>query len=476
MPDDVQEAACAAGVPSPSGATPQLRWRSRAELRPNPRNARTHSKKQIQQIAESIKAAGFIGAVIVDEDDVVLAGHGRIKACEYLGIELVPTIKVVGLTEAQKRAFALADNKIAENAGWDNEILFQELGELAKLFEPLNLDLSLTGFEQAEIDALFDDLHAGPDPTDIVPPVEEQIITRAGDVWCLGPHRLLCGDARLQQDLDRLMSGSSSRAVMAFLDPPYNVKVADIGGRGHIKHPEFACASGEMDSPQYETFLRESFANAARVSADGGLHYICNDWRHVVEMITAAKPVYGDMLNLVVWAKTNAGQGSFYRSQHELIGVFRVGEAQHRNNVELGRFGRNRSNLWTYAGINSFGKARLKHLRMHPTVKPVALIVDAMRDCTKKGDIVLDTFAGSGSTLMAAEKVGRRARVMELEPRYVDVAVRRWEAHTKSDAVLDGDGRTFAEIGAERLAIQAVTARPSACDESPDLSDREGPQ
>ena len=295
----------------------------------------------------------------------MLAGHGRLKACEQLGIALVPTIKVAGLTEAQKRAFALADNKIAENAGWDREILVQELGDLAKLFEPLNLDLTLTGFEPAEIDALFEDLKTGPDPIDVVPTLEEPTVTRTGDLWCLGPHRLLCGDARSQSDLDRLMAGAS-HAAMAFLDVPYNQRVADVQGRGNIKHPEFAHASGEMDRPQYIVFLQDAFANAVRLSADGAVHYVCNDWRHVTELITAGEAVYGAMLNLVVWAKTNAGQGSFYRSQHELIGVFRVGQKQHRNNVELGRFGRNRSNLWTYAGINTFGKGRRTTCRCTP--------------------------------------------------------------------------------------------------------------
>jgi DNA modification methylase len=427
--------------------------RSPSSLRPNPRNARTHSNKQIRQIAASIRAAGFIGAVIADENDVVLAGAGRLKASEQLGLPMVPTITVTGLSEAQKRAFALADNKIAENAGWDREILLQELGELGSLLEPLNLDLTLTGFEPAEIDALFADLQDDrSDPADIVPAVEDNIVTRPGDLWRLDQHRHLCGDARSPADLDRLMGGS--RASMSFLDVPYNVRVADVQGRGRIKHREFAYASGEMESSIYVAFLREALTNVSRVSTDGGLIYICIDWRHVVEMITAAKAVFSEMINLAVWAKTNAGLGSFYRSQHELIGIFRVGRARHRNNVELGRFKRNRSNLWTYAGANSFGDKRMEHLSMHPTVKPVALIADAMRDCTIKGDIVLDCFAGSGSTLMAAEKVGRRGRGMELEPRYVDVAVRRWEAHTKSEAVLDGDGRTFAEIKAERLTSQ----------------------
>jgi DNA modification methylase len=440
--------------PLPPGMqAPAIELRSLGSLRPNPHNARTHSKKQIRQIAASIKAAGFIGAVIADENDVVLAGAGRLAACEQLGLPAVPTITVPGLSEAQKRAFALADNKIAENAGWDREILLQELGELGPLLEPLNLDLSLTGFEPAEIDTLHADLNDDrPDPADIVPTVEENIVTRTGDLWCFGQQRLVCGDARSMSELDRLMAGC--RASMAFLDPPYNVRVADVLGRGRIKSREFAYASSEMKPSEYVAFLREALTNAARVSADGSVHFVFSNWRHAVGMITAGKAIYGEMLNLVVSAKTNAGPGSFYRSQYELIGVFRVGRARHRNNIKLGRFGRNRSDLWTYPGVNRFGDERMEHPGMHPIVKPVALIADAMRDCTMKGDLVLDCFAGSGSTLMAAEKVGRRGRGLELEPRYVDVAIRRWEAHTKSEAVLNGDGRTFAEIKAERVASQ----------------------
>ena len=316
------------GVTSRSVAqVPQIVPRVPTSLRLSPRNARTHSKKQIQQIAASIRTTGFIGAVIIDEDDVVLAGAGRLKACEHLGIA-VPTIKVTGLSEAQKRTFALADNKIAANAGWNREVLLQELGELQPLLQHLNLDLTVTGFEAAEIDALFADLQeTQSDPADIVPEVKETATTRRGDLWLLGPHRLLCGDAPLQGDIDRLMAGSAAKA--AFLDVPYNVRIASVQGRGAIKHEEFAFASGEMDMEQYVTFLRDALANAARVSEDGAIHYVCNDWRHIVELITAAKTVYGRMLNLAVWAKTNAGQGSFYRSQHELIGVFRVGDGPH---------------------------------------------------------------------------------------------------------------------------------------------------
>jgi DNA modification methylase len=242
-----------------------------------------------------------------------------------------------------------------------------------------------------------------------------------------------------------------ARARMAFADVPYNRRVADVQGRGRIKHEEFAFASGEMSEHEYVEFLVESLGNVARVSLDGAVHYICHDWRHVREISEAGRKVYGAMLNLCVWAKTNAGQGSFYRSQHELIGVFRVGETSHQNNVELGRHLRNRSNLWTYPGINSFGTGRMEALASHPSVKPVALIADAMRDCTTKGDTVLDTFLGSGSTLLAAKKIGRRGYGLEIEPKYVDVAIRRWETYTKSEAILEGDGRTYAEVKAQRL-------------------------
>jgi len=425
-------------------------FRAPGSLRINPRNARTHSKRQIRQLAKNIKAVGFIGAILVDETDMVLAGHARLFACQLLDMSLVPTFKVTGLNEAQKRAFVLADNKIAENAGWDREILALELGELAELLPPLNWDLTLTGFEPAEIDALFAD-HGDPkpDPADTLPPLDANAVTRPGDLWICGKHRVLCGDARSPADLDRLMGGA--RARMIFADVPYNVRIAHVQGRGRIKHPEFAHASGEMTVPQYIAFLEEALRNAARVSIDGAVHYVCVDWRHISELITAGRTVYLAMLNICVWAKTNAGQGSFYRSQHEFVVVFVVGNGSHQNNIQLGRFGRNRSNLWTYAGINSFGAGRMGMLAMHPTVKPVALVADAMRDCTTKGDAVLDPFLGSGTTILAAEKIGRRGYGLECEPRYVDVALQRWEAYTKAEAVLEGDGRTFAEVKVERL-------------------------
>jgi len=445
-----------AGVrPNRPTATHQIVLRPISSLRTNPRNARVHSKKQIRQIANSIKAAGFIGAIVVDENDTVLAGHGRLEAAKLLGNDLVPTLQVTGLSDAQKRAFAIADNKICENAGYDREILVQELGELATLLEPLNWDLTLTGFEPAEIDALFADLGAEkPDLVDTPLPFDHVAVSRPGDVWVLHRHRVLCGDARSRADLDRLMDGTKVRMVSA--DVPYNQKISDVQGRGRTKHPEFAYASGEMTEPQYVAFLEEALGNAARVSTDGAIHYVFIDWRHIFELITAARTVYGTMLNLCVWAKTSPGQGSFYRSQHELVGVFQVGQDGYQNNIRLGRFGRNRSNLWTYAGMNGFGAGRQDTLAMHPTVKPIALLADTMRDCTTKGDAVLDPFLGSGTTILAAEKVGRHGYGVECEPRYVDVAIRRWEAYTKAEALLEGEGRTYADVKAERLANGSI--------------------
>ncbi len=281
-----------------------------------------------------------------------------------------------------------------------------------------------------------------------MPPLPQKATTRLGDLWSLGKHRLLCADARKRDDFDRLMKGVSAAAV--FCDPPYNVRVRAIGGRGKTRHPEFAFASGEMRPAQYRRFLCETLGNGVQVSTQGAVHYVCIDWRHIADLIEVGEELFGGMLNLVVWNKTNAGQGSFYRSQHELIGVFRVGAGPHRNNVELGRFGRNRSNVWTYAGVNTFARGRMEALATHPTTKPVALVADALLDSTTKGEAVLDQFAGSGTTILAAEKVGRIAYALEIEPRFVDAAIGRWQRMTKLEATLAGDGRTFEEIAAAR--------------------------
>jgi DNA modification methylase len=427
-------------------------------IKPNPRNAHTHSKKQIEQIAKSIDAFGFTQPVIIDEASNLLAGHGRLGAAKLRGLKEIPAIRLRGLSEAKKRALLLADNKIAENAGWDRERLAIELPELTELLNAENLDISITGFEAVEIDALMSDFEESTeDPADDIQAdwLSASHVSHPGDVWQLGPHRLLCGDARDAANLDRLIG--HKQAAMAFLDPPYNVKIGSVVGRGRTKHREFAMASGEMSREEFVEFLIETLGNAAAHSRSGAVHYVCIDWRHIGELLEAGQQTYGEMINLVAWVKSNAGQGSFYRSQYELIAVFRVGEDPHLNNVELGRHGRSRSNVWRYAGVNSFRAGRMDELSAHPTAKPVALVADAMKDCTRRREIVLDTFCGSGTTLMAAERVGRRAYCLELEPQYVDVAIRRWQAFTRRDAIHTETGCTFDERALELLAAAELT-------------------
>jgi DNA modification methylase len=436
----------------------QIELRAVHTLRPHPNNTRTHSKKQIRQIAESIERFGFTNPILVDENNFILAGHGRFAAAQYRGLREVPVLTVSGLNDAEKRAYILADNKLVEKAGWDRAALAIELSELAPLLTKACLDISLTGFEPAEIDALMGDLvDPEQDPADEIPQVAATAISRTGDLWILRDNRLICGDARNAADLRRLMG--DARAAMIFTDPPFNTRVSSIGGRGKIKHREFAAASGEMTPAQYTKFLVEALALAAKHSKAGSIHYVCIDWRHLREMLNAGEEVYTELKNLIVWAKTNGGQGTFYRSQHELIFVFKNGDAPHINNFELGQHGRNRSNVWTYAGVNTFRAGRMDDLATHPTVKPVALVADAMRDCSRRGDIVLDPFMGSGTLILAAERVGRRGYGIEIDALYVDAAVRRWQRFTKRDAILQATRQTFDEVAEARCSTQSRRAK-----------------
>jgi len=418
-------------------------------LKPNPRNARTHSKRQVKAIAESIKAFGFTNPILIDDDGTIVAGHGRYEATKLLGIEQVPTIKLANLSEAQKRAYVLADNKLAERAGWDRAQLAIELGDLAVMLPDCGLSLDLTGFQIPEIDAILTDAEeekAASADDEFAPPPKVPV-TRPGDLWTLGRHLVLCGDARDPAALTDLLG--AERVDMAISDPPYNVRV-----NGHVlrtdRHAEFAMASGEMSQAQFSEFLRQTLGNAAAVTRDGALHFIFMDWRGLLDLLCVGKAIYGELKNLCVWTKSNWGMGTLYRSQHELIAVFKVGNGEHLNNVELGKFGRNRSNVWAYSGANCFKADRAEELEAHPTVKPVALVGDAIRDVTRRGAIVLDTFGGSGTTLIAAERTGRQARLLEIEPRYVDVTIARFEQLTKADAIHAKTGQTFFEVAQER--------------------------
>ena len=429
------------------------------ELKPYSRNARIHSQKQIAEIAASIKTFGFNNPILIDRDDGIVAGHGRVEAAKQLGLATIPTIRLDHLSEAQKRAYILADNKLAEKAGWDAEILAIELQHLMEI--DLDFDIAVTGFELPEIDVLIEGLETKPvkaDPADEVPVIDGPVVTRPGDLWQIGPHRLICGDATKPESYVPLLAGEQAQLV--FTDPPYNVKIdGHVSGLGSVKHREFAMASGEMTKAQFTGFLEKVFDNLVRSSIDGAIHFVCMDWRHMGEVLAAACGRYSDLKNLCVWSKTNGGMGSLYRSQHELVFVFKAGTAPHINNVELGKHGRYRTNVWTYAGANAFSATRDGDLAMHPTVKPVALVADAILDCSTRKSIVLDAFAGSGTTLVAAHKTSRRGYGIELDPLYCDIILARLAKVAKTEAILLETGKTFSEVAIER---QAVTCEEAA--------------
>jgi len=404
----------------------KITYKDPAQLRPRTKNPRTHTTKQIKQIAASIKEFGFISPILIDDADGIIAGHGRAEAAKLIGMSDVPTVRVDHLTPTQIRAYVIADNRLAENAGWDQELLTLELQELSV---ELNFDVTVTGFETAEIDLLITELNADTaDDADEVPEIDRSVpaVSRLGDCWRIGNHFLLCGDALNKKSYVTLLG--TQKAQMVFTDPPYNVAIAgNVSGLGKVKHREFAMASGEMSAREFTKFLEAAFMRLADFSTNGSIHFICMDWRHMPELLEATTEPYSELKNLCVWAKTNAGMGSLYRSQHELVFVYKKGTAPHINNVELGRFGRNRTNVWNYPGVNTFGKERGAELAMHPTVKPLALVADAILDCSKRGGIILDVFAGSGTTLIAAEKTGRRGYGIEIDPYYTDTIIRRFD-------------------------------------------------
>ncbi|WP_243288740.1 site-specific DNA-methyltransferase [Geothrix terrae] len=428
------------------------------EISPDPRNPRKHSPRQITKIARSIETWGFNVPILVDRNGQIVAGHGRLQAAQKLGWEAVPTIMLEHLTENQAKAYRIADNRLTEISEWDDQLLAEQLKELSLV--DLDFSLEVTGFEMGEIDVRIESLDLRepgedkPDPADEVPGISaEAPVSRPGDLWLLGRHRVLCGNALEVGDLTKLMDGRKAAAV--FTDPPYNVPIdGHCTGLGSVRHREFAMAAGEMSVAEFTAFLKTAMERLVACSEDGALHYVCMDWRHLPEVLDAGHQVYTELKNLCVWAKDNAGMGSFYRSQHELVLVFKHGKAPHQNHVQLGQHGRYRSNVWRYPGVNSFGRATEEGnlLALHPTVKPVALVADAILDSSRRGEIILDTFLGSGTTLMAAERVGRACFGMELDALYVDTIIRRWQKLTGDSAVLAEGGAGFEQVQAERQA------------------------
>jgi DNA modification methylase len=423
-------------------------------LIPNPENAREHSREQIARLQANIKTFGFTNPALIDENNMIIAGHGRVEAARHAGLDVIPCIRLEGLNKAEKVALALSDNKLGDLSHFDQGRLKKQL----QIVLDLQFPPELTGFSTPEIDLIMElpavvvadqagETFVDPDPA-------APAVSQLGDLFVLGDHRLLCGSALSASDHERLLG--DQRAGMVFADPPYNVGIAgNVSGLGKVKHGEFAMASGEMSSDQFVACLAGFMSNACRFTTDGSIHFICMDWRHQLEIMQAGNGVYSELKAVCVWNKSNGGMGSFYRSKYENVYVFKNGKAPHVNNIQLGRNGRYRTNVWDYAGVNTFRRGRQAELELHPTVKPVGLVADAMRDCSRRGDLVLDPFMGSGTTILAAERTGRRAYGIEIDPLYVDAAIRRWQEQTGKKAVLAGSGQTFDELAAIRIVREA---------------------
>ena len=417
-----------------------------SSLLPNPRNARTHSSKQISQIGVSIEKFGWLVPIIIDDDNMVAAGHGRLLAAKKMGLAEVPVIRARFVTDADRRAFAIAENRIADLSGWDDKLLSEEL---TVLFED-GYELDITGFSTADLEFSI------PEPqlteladTITLPDPESDAVTKRGDLWHIGPHKIYCGDARDVASWEALLG--AERADIIFADPPYNVPIDGfVSGNGKNKHREFIAGAGEMSPAEFTTFLRSIFKCCVRFSVTGSIHYQCMDWRHTRELLDAADGVYSEHKQLIVWKKDNGGQGAFYRSQHELVFVFKSGKAKHINNFKLGETGRYRTNVVEYAGANTFRKGRDADLAAHSTVKPTAMVADFLLDCSNHGAIVVDPCLGSGTTLLAAHHTGRKGMGIELDPLYCDTALGRLSRVMDLEPTLDGDGRSFNEVALGR--------------------------
>ena len=433
-----------------------IEYRPIDKLTPHPNNARIPPKPQLRKLATSIQKFGFVRPVLIDAINQIVAGNGSVEAAKLLGMTHIPTICLADLSEDQIRAYLVADNRLAELSKWDNSVLAVELRHLLTL-DSLDFDATVTGFDVPEIDIILQEANGPTEEAEFLEPASgETPISKPGDLWLMVKHKLLCSNS-LHDEAYKVLMGNR-RAAVVFIDPPFNVKIdGHVSGHGSTHHREFSMASGEMSDAEYVSFLENILRLLARYSESNSLHYICEDWRHVGDLIGVGKQIYNEFVNLCVWTKDQAGMGSLYRSQHELVCVFRNGKGQHRNNVMLGKFGRDRSNVWRYPGIRTLSKQSDEGnlLAMHPTVKPTAMVADALLDCSARGEIVLDSFLGSGTTLMAAERVGRICYGIEIDAAYVDLAVRRWQNQTGEKAMLANSGKCFDEVAARRLATNA---------------------
>jgi DNA modification methylase len=453
----------ARNVLPPWGLPEKIVWRPLGALKPFPGNPRRHPEEQIVRLMRSIERV-WTNPILIDESATILAGHARLEAAERLGMTEAPTLTIAGLSEAEKRAVVIADNRLPEQAVWDFDVLREHFKQLIEI----DFEVELTGFSTGEIDLLLDGkpMQATDDPADDLTGLNEgPAVSQPGDSWELGRHRLVCGDALQSTSYQKLLQGELGQMVVT--DPPYNVPIhGHAVGRGRTRHREFKMASGEMSEAAYTAFLGAFIRQVVASSTDGSIHYVFIDWRHFPELLTAARPVYAEWKNVLIWNKSNAGQGSFYRSKYEMIAVFKSGTAPHVNNFGLGAQGRHRANVLDYPSVNSLHPARRGELELHPTVKPVALIADLVRDCSRRNGIILDPFGGSGTTILAAERAGRIARVIELDPLYIDVAIRRWEQTTGIPARHTELAQKFAEVTIRREIGQGNSSEPGAAEDS----------
>jgi DNA modification methylase len=454
-------------VSTPAGQLPQglaIEYLDPESLSPHPNNPRQHPGRQIRQLAANIARFGFLVPVLAEGDNQIIAGHARVEAAKRNRMTAVPVVRANHLDEAGKRAVMVADNRLTETSKWDDQLLGENLKILSDL--GLSFEDEALGFDYGEIEQRIlsiEDTDGGDEQADQLPePAEDgPPVSREGDVWlCPGPngidgheHRLVCGDSTEHATYQQLLG--DDRASMIFTDAPYNLAAKDIGQVCDDQHGNFAMGSGEMSQKQFIEFLSTVIGHLCNASFPGSIHYLFMDWRHMQELLTAGLQHYNELKNLCVWVKDRPGMGTFYRSQHELVFVFKYGDSPHQNNFALGQHGRTRSNVWSFPSARNLNADDgdldgNEALGAHPTIKPVRLIEEAILDCSRRGEIVLDPFLGSGSTLIACEKARRRCAGIELSPKYLDTAIRRWQQWTGCDAIHESTGQTFKHLADQR--------------------------
>lgn len=430
-----------------------------ASLKDNPLNPRLHPDRQIKVLARAISKFGFLVPILIDQGEMIVAGHARAAAARKLKLATVPVVRVEHLTSAELRALMLADNRLSDLSTFDDALLVENFRLLE--IDTAKLDLELTGFTMGEIDVLLDPpvTNGKPDPDhEPIPPAQDPPVNLVGDVWQLGVHRLACGSALEPEVWNALMRGE--KAVMSISDVPYNCKIAGhVSGLGKLRHEDFVMASGELSRSEFVAFLGTAFHELVRNSVDGSLHYTFIDWRGLGQMQDAGEGRFSELKNVIVWDKGAGSMGSLYRSAHEFIYLWKAGRGSHVNNVALGKFGRNRTNVWRYPGVRGFRHSDEGDLlALHSTPKPVRMIADAILDVTRRGDLVLDAFLGSGTSIIAAERVGRRCYGCELDPKYADTIIARFERHSGEPAIHLATGLTFAQVAAERRSVSTGEA------------------